>query len=91
MNMLPDERDRLVRVEEGIEYIKKHMSNLPASPETIKRLENIEKTIVDHTAFQDKLKERIAWVSGAFSALGLLVGYAIKYTYDHLSITFGSK
>jgi hypothetical protein len=88
--MQPDERDRLTRVETKLDYVISHMSSLPPSPETIERLERIEQRQVEHHEFISTLKERIAWITAAFSTLGVVGVYAIKYAFDNIKIGWGN-
>lgn len=89
--MTPDERDRLTRIEEAVGYIKENMVNLPPSPETVARLKEIELKAAIHEKFITTLKERIAWVSGAFSVVWIAMGYLGTWFYDKLHITFGGS
>lgn len=87
--MTPDERDRLTRIEEAVRYIKENMESLPPSPTTLARLEQNDLLLAAHSNFINTLKERIAWVSGAFSIIGIGMGYLGTWLYDKLHITFG--
>lgn len=88
--MQPEERDRLTRVEEKINYIIQHMTSLPPSPETLERLERMEARQIEHHEFISTLKERIAWVTAAFSLVGTAGVYGIKWVFDHINIGWGN-
>ena len=89
--MHPEERDRLTRVEEKLNFIITNMTSLPPSAETIERLERIENRIVEHHEFISTLKERIAWITAAFSTIGVAGVYFLKWVLDHINIGWGSN
>lgn len=86
MNSEADIRERVTRVETKVDYIIDHMTSLPASPETIKRLEKLEASSVLHSNFEVELNKRIAWVTGAFSIIAAGLGYSAKLIWEKISM-----
>lgn len=95
--MLPDERDRLTRLETKVDYIIDHMESLPASPETIRRLEDVvaaaeeaNKVLLEHDKFITTLKERMAWIGASFAVLGSAASYGISWVLSHINVGWGN-
>ncbi len=71
--MRPDERDRLTRLETKLDYIIAHMQVLQEKAD-------------DFTKFKDNLRERIAWISGAFAILFTGFTYVAKWVWTTFTI-----
>lgn len=82
MNMLPEERDRLTRVETKLdghfETLKKYFEKQEEDRGLVEtRLKTLE-------TFQKRLVERIAYITGAFTAVATLAGYFIKEILNYI-------
>jgi predicted nucleic acid-binding Zn-ribbon protein len=78
--MLPDERDRLVRVEEGITIIKDmYLEDREAR-------KKLEEKVGQHEKFIDKMQERATWIASAFAVLINLVVFAVQWLINHTKI-----
>ena len=86
MNTEVDIRERVARVETKIDHIIDNMTNLPPSPDTVKRLEKLEEDNEAHTAFEQKLNERIAWVVGAFTVVAGGIGWFGKLIWEKITL-----
>lgn len=98
LQVMPEVRERIARLEVKLDYVISHMAALPPSPATLQELTEIreilkeQKEVVQaHTDFIATLKERIAWVTAAFSAVISLAVYGGKWILDHINIAWGSN
>ena len=96
-HMGPD-GERIARLEVKLDYVIGNMTNLPPSPTTLAEIALLKTLIERHNAIIDEhatfiktLKERIAWISAAFSVVVSITVYGIKYALEHANLFFGSK
>jgi len=82
-------REKVAKIEVQVDYIIDNMTSLPPSPETIKRLERIEEVAARHTQFENKLNERIAWITGTFTIIATGLGFFAKLIWDKIATFFG--
>lgn len=90
--------ERIARLEVKLDYVINNMTALPPSPQTLAEMATLKSLIErhhslieEHGDFIKTLKERIAWISAAFSALIATVVYSVKYVLEHTSIGWGSN
>ena len=88
--MLPDERDRLTRLETKVDYIIAHMDSLPASPETLRKLDNLLEKTQSHDTFIEGLKLKIGIVGAGFMLFGTAFTYLFKWVLTNLNINWGN-
>lgn len=90
-----DVRERIARLEVKLDYVISHISTLPPSPATLAEIGELKEVLkehknvlVEHGDFIKTLKERIAWVAAAFSAVISIAAYGAKWLFENININW---
>lgn len=97
-HMIPEVRERVARLEVKLDYVIHNMTSLPPSPATLAELGELKDVmrehkdlLIEHGDFIKTLKERIAWVTAAFSALTAVAVYGGQWLLEHVKIGWGGQ
>lgn len=95
-HMIPEVRERIARLEVKLDYVISNMTSLPPSPATLAEIGEVKEMVKEHNAilvnhgdFIKTLKERIAWVAAAFSAIISISAYGAKWLFENININWG--
>ena len=78
--------ERVAKIETKIDFIIQHMESLPPSPQTLKRLDEIEAKADSVASFNENLKGKLAIAGAGFMLMGSILLYAFNWVLNHVTV-----